>query len=160
MAKKDEVILDFSEVRPFEPLDPGPLYLCRVRALDVSMAASGQKKSHCELEVLAPEEVQVENWEQNDEAPGGMVSVGMSERKTKAAGRIFFREFSLQPQALPFLYQFIKALDPDAELNEAFVYKPEEYIGLECTVKMHNEAFQEQIRPRVDRIYPASRHWS
>jgi len=157
MAKSDKVILDFSEVRPFEPLDPSELYQCRVRALDVSTAQSGQPKSHCELEILTPEDVLVEGWEQDDEAAGGMKSVGMTERTTRAAGRILFREFSLQPQALPFLYQFLKAVDPDVELTEAWEYKPEEYIGLECSAKIHNEAFQEQIRARIDRIYPAAR---
>jgi len=158
-VKGPEEILDFSEVRPFEPLDSSRIYLCKVRALDISRsAASGEKKSHCELEIIAPEEVNVETWEPDDEAEGGMSFAGLADRTTRAAGRVLFREYSLQSKALPFLYQLLKALDPEVELNEAFRYRPEDWIGMECAVKIRNEAFQEQIRPRVQNVYPASRY--
>ena len=137
-----EEILDFSQVRPFEPLDSKEVYHVRITDLDISRAASsGEKKSHCEMTIIAPEEVAVEEWEPDDEAEGGMSLAGLSDRKTRAEGRKLFREFSLQPKALPFLYQLLKALDPKVELNEAFRYDPAKYIGLECAVKIRNEAF-------------------
>lgn len=157
-GKGPEEILDFSQVRPFEPLDSKLTYLVRVRTLDISRSQAGEKKSHCELEVVAPSEVGVEEWEVDDEAEGGMSFVGLSDRKTRSDGRIFFREYSLQPKALPFLHQLLKALDSTVELNEAFRYRPEDWIGMECAVKIRNEAFQEQIRPRVQNVYPASRY--
>ena len=150
-------ILDFSNVRPFEPLDSTVRYRTRVTVLEPGVAAqSGQRKSHCEMTILAPEEVKVEEWEADDEAEHGMSFVGLSDRTTRAEGRKLFREFSHQEKALPFLYQLLKALKPDIELNEAFRYNPAEFVGLECDVKIKNEAFQEQIRPRVNNIYPAS----
>ncbi|KKK46978.1 hypothetical protein LCGC14_3159850, partial [marine sediment metagenome] len=153
-----EEILDFSQVRPFEPLDSTVRYRVKVSELDISKAASsGEKKSHCEMTILAPEEVKVENWEPDEEATGGMSFIGLTDKTTRAEGRKLFREFSLQPKALPFLYQLLKALDPSVELNEAFRYNPANYIGLECVVKVKNEAFQEQIRPRVNNIYPAGK---
>jgi len=113
--------------------------------------------SNAELTILAPEEVRVETWEPDDEAEGGMKFIGLSDRTTKAAGRKLFRTFSLQPKALPFLYQFLKALNPDVELNEAFRYRPADWIGMELAVKGKNEAYQEQIRLRPMNLYPASR---
>lgn len=157
-GKGPEEILDFSQVRPFEPLDSTERYRVRIRDLDISVAAaSGEKKSHCEMTILAPEEVKVENWEPDDEADGGAKFIGLTDKMTRAEGRILFREYSLQPKALPFLYQLLKALDPNVELNEAFRYNPASYIGLECAVKIKNEAFQEQIRPRVQNIYPVGK---
>ena len=163
MAKPDEVILDFSQVRPFEPLSPKVRYLTRVTALDISKAAGGGPKSHCELTIEAPEEVQVEEWAADEEAEGGfkkgeglVVDDKGSPVMTKSKGRKLFREFSLQPRALPFLYEFIKAVDPEAELDEKFRYNPKNYVGLQCVATINNEAFGEQVRPRVRRLYPAS----
>jgi len=157
-----EVILDFSQVRPFEPLDPSTRYLARVTKLDISKSGAGRPKSHCELTIEAPAEVQVEEWISDEDAEGGMAQVGPkvdgngNPVMTRAKGRILFREFSLEPQALPFLYEFIKAVDLDAKLDESFRYKPENYMGLPCAVTIRNEAFEEQIRARVRRMYPAS----
>ena len=157
-----EVILDFSQVKPFEPLDPSARYLVRCTKLDISKASSGGPKSHCELTIVSPDEVQVEEWIPDEEAEGGMRKVGMLTDKdgnpvtTRAKGRLLFREFSLQPQALPFLYEFIKAVDPGAELDESFRYNPNNYMGLTAACTIQNEAFEEQIRARVRRMYPAS----
>lgn len=157
-----EVILDFSQVRPFEPLDPSKSYQVRVTKLDLSTSQAGNPKSHCELTIEGPEEVQVEEWAPQEGAPGGMVKKGLkvdgsgNPVMTKAKGRMLFREFSLEPQALPFLYEFIRAVDPKAVLNESFRYKPEAYMGLPATVTINNEAFDEQIRARVRRMTPAS----
>ncbi len=156
---ENEEILDFSEVRPFEPLDDREIYKVRVTNMEKGVSnRSNQKKVTCEMTIIGPEEVAIEEWEPDEEAEGGMKKVGYSERTVKASGRKLFREFSLQSQALPFLYQLLKALDPDVQLNEAFVFKPGDWIGMEASAKLHNEAFEEQIRPRVDRIYPADRY--
>ncbi len=157
-----EVVLDFSQVRPFEPLDPNTNYLVRVTKLDISKSQAGKPKSHCELTIEGPEEVQVEEWAPDEEAEGGMTRVGpKTDDKgnpvmTKAKGRVLFREFSLESKALPFLYEFIRAVDPSAELNESFRYNPNNYMGLTAACTIQNEAYDEQIRSRVRRMYPAS----
>ena len=159
MAK--EIVLDFSGVRPFEPLDPSIVYKIRVDKLENGQGPSGPK-SHCEMSILGPTEVQVEEWIPDEEAPGGMVKSGMKTDSkgnavmTRAEGRKLFREFSLTPQALPFLHEFIRAVDPTAKLNDKFRYNPDNYVGLEGACKVTNEAFNEQIRARVARMYPAS----
>lgn len=157
-----EVILDFSQVKPFEPLDPTQTYLYRVTKLDIGKSAQNKPKSHCELTIEAPEEVQVEEWIPKEDAEGGMVKVGPKVDDkgkpvmTRCKGRILFREFSLEPQALPFLHEFIKSVDPSAELNESFRYNPDNYMGLTGSCTINNEAFNEQIRARVRRMGPAS----
>ena len=166
MAKKpDEVVLDFSQVKPFEPLDPATRYSVRVTKLDISKSAAGKPKSHCELTIESPGEVQVEEWIPDDGAEGGMVRIGPKVDAngdpvmTSSKGRMLFREFSLEPQALPFLYEFIKAVDPGAVLDETFRYDPRKYEGLVAACTINNEAFDEQIRARVRRMYaiPASK---
>ena len=157
-----EVVLDFSQVRPFEPLDPSQMYKVRVTKLDLGSSAAGKPKSSCQLTVTAPAEVQVEEWIPKEDAEGGMVKAGpKTDDKghpvmTRAEKRVFFREFSLEPQALPFLYEFLKAVDPTVVLDEKFRYNPNTYMGLEGTCTITNEAFNEQIRARVKRMYPAS----
>ena len=157
-----EIVLDFSGVRPFEPLDPSVIYKVRVTKLDLSESQAGAPKSHCELTILAPDEVQVEEWVPDEDADGGARKVGMKEDAkgnpvtTRAAGRILFREFSLQPQALPFLHEFIRSVDPKAKLDEKFRYNPDKLVGLEGACTITNEAFNEQIRARVKRMLPAS----
>ena len=159
MAK--EIVLDFSGVRPFEPLDPSIVYKIRVDKLENGQGPSGPK-SHCEMSILGPTEVQVEEWIPDEEAPGGMVKSGMKTDSkgnavmTRAEGRKLFREFSLTPQALPFLHEFIRSVDPTAKLNDKFRYNPDNYVGMEGACKVTNEAFNEQIRARVARMYPAS----
>jgi len=157
-VETEEEILDFSDVRPFEPLDDRVLYKVRVDTMEKGLSQrSAQKKIRCEFSILEPDEVAVEEWEPDESAPGGAKKVGYSDRTTRAAGRKLFREYSLQSQALPFLYQLLKALDPNVELNEAFRFNPADWIGMEAAVRIHNEAFEEQIRPRIDRVYPVSR---
>jgi len=132
-ARSGEVILDFSGVRPFEPLDErddkGNLmyYACEVTALRLGKAKKGGgPKASLELTVKSP---------------------------GKYAKRKLFSEYSLQPQALPFLYEFIKAVDPDENLGEDFRFNPDRYIGLSCAVTVVNEKFEEQTRSRVKKIF-------
>ena len=160
-----EVILDFSGVRPFEPLDPSRQYKVRVSKLENGQGPSGPK-SHCELTIVGPDEVQVEEWIPDEEVDGGARRVGMKVDSkgnpvmTKASGRILFREFSLQPQALPFLHEFIRSVDPSAKLDDKFRYDPDKFVGLEGVCTITNEAFNEQIRARVKRMYVASAYKS
>jgi len=141
-----EVVLDFSGVKPFEPMDPDLVYLCQVSNLTLGTSkAAGKPKVSAELTVKGPEEVEV--VELDGTRPG---------RNTRAAGRKLFREYSLEEKALPFLHEFIKAADPEADLGEDFRFNPQNYMGLEVAVKIQNEEYQEQIRPRVGRVLPAS----
>jgi len=157
-----EVVLDFSDVKPFEPLDGARRYHVRVTKMENGRSKEGNPKTHCELAILAPEEVQVEEWVEDESAEGGMRQVGLKEDSegapvmTKAKGRLLFREFSLMPRALPFLYEFIKSVEPGAVLDDKFRYNPGNYMGLEAVVSIQNEAFDEQIRARVKRMYPVS----
>lgn len=130
----DEVVLDFSAVKPFEPLEENQWYLCGVSSFELGRAKperGGGPKASLVLAVKEPEAY---------------------------VNRKLFREYSLQPQALPFLYQLIRAIDPTAVLDEKFVFNPHKYIGMECAVRVRNEEFEEQIRSRVGTIAPASRY--
>lgn len=159
MAKGDtkEVVLDFSGVKPFEPMDGDKTYLCAITGLKLGTAkSSGDPKASLELTIKAPDEVAVEEWVPDKKADGGMAYSTTLDKTTKASGRKLFREYSLKPEALPFLYELIKSADPSAELNESFKLNTEDYMGLEVACRIKNEAFNEQIRPRVQRILPAS----
>jgi len=132
-----EVVLDFSGVKPFDPLDErdeqGNLayYLCTVLNFTLGKAKStGDDKVSLILSVDEP---------------------------AKFAKRQLFREYSLKPQAMPFLHEFIKAADPSAKLDDQFRFNPANYIGLKVAVTVENEAFEEQIRSRVKKIYPSSK---
>lgn len=158
-----EVVLDFSQVKPFEPIDPTVTYQVRVTKLENRPSkSSGKPTSHCELTIEAPEEVQVEEWVPDEAAEGGMVKIGPKVDgkgrpvMTRAKGRLLFREYSLDPKALPFLYEFIKALDPGAKMDEKFRYDPNKFMGLVGAATIQNEAFNEQVRARVRRMLPAS----
>lgn len=158
-----EVILDFSAVKPFEPLDSSRIYLSRVSANTRGKGPAGPT-SAAEFTIEAPDEVPVEEWLPDDSAEGGFVKgdgIVLDDNgdavMTKAKGRKLFRNFSHAPQALPFLHEFIRGVDPEGpELNETFKYKEVNYVGLQCAVKISNEAFEEQVRPRVKKILPAS----
>lgn len=142
----NEVVLDFSGVKPFEPMDPDQIYLTQVTGFKLGTAkSSGESKASLELTIKAPEEVEVVTLDGKKQG-----------RMTKAVNRKLFREYSLKAEALPFLYEFLKSADPDVKLGEGFRLKTEEYMGLEVAAKIQNEEFNEQIRPRVKRILPAS----
>lgn len=133
-----EVVLDFSGVKPFEPLEErdedGALkvYLTQVTNMTLGRGPKGPKVS-VELTIMQPE---------------------------ANAKRKLFREFSLVPQALPFLYALLKACNSTVELGESFRFKPAEWLGSQCAVTIKNEPFEEQIRSRVDRVYAASKYRS
>lgn len=134
-AKIEEVVLDFSGIRPFEPLDErdeqGRLkyYLCQVSNIRLGRGPMGPKAS-VELTVVKPD---------------------------KYAKRKLFREYSLLSQALPFMYEFIKAATGE-EPEETFRFKPAELLGTQVAVTIQNEEFEEQIRSRVRKVYPASKY--
>lgn len=132
MPGQEEVILDFSGVKPYEPLEEGKWYLVQISKFEVGRAAparGGGPKISAEFTVTVPEQYE---------------------------GRKLFREFSLQPQALPFLHQLLHVVAPEEELGEDFILKPSDYIGAELAVRIKNEEFEEQIRSRIARMAPAS----
>ena len=151
----DEEILDFSGVTPFEPLDETTMYLVKTSNLRKDTSSTGKKMAVAEMEIVSPEEVRAEVWEPDEE--GNLVKVGLSDKMIKAKGRKLFRNFTLEPQALPFLYNYLKAMDPEVELNEAFRFIPAEWIGMQLCVKGTNEAYNEQVRLRPNNVYPVSR---
>ena len=155
---EDEEILDFSGVSTFEPLDSRVIYLCRTSNLEKREASTGNKMYVAELEIVAPEKVTKEIWEPDEEAEGGMRFVGHSDEEVNAKGRKLFRNFTLDPQSRPFLHNYLKAMDPKVELNEAFRFKPAEWIGMELAVKGQNRAYQEQIRLQPNSLYLANRY--
>lgn len=154
----DEEILDFSGVTPFEPLDSREIYLVRTTKLDKKDTSTGSKMYTAELEVVGPTEVVKEIWEPDEDAEGGMKFVGYSDEKIKATGRKLFRNFSLEPQSRPFLYNYLKAMNPGVVLNEAFRLRPAEWIGMELAIKGQNRAYNEQVRLQPNNLYPANRY--
>lgn len=163
-ATPGQVILDFSQVKPFEPLNSAQVYLCRVTGNALGRSKEGGPKTSVELTIEGPEMVQVEEWLPDENADGGLkkgrgLVIDEKTNKpsmTKAKGRKLFREYSLQSQALPFLYEFIKAINPESEMGEGFRFVPENYMGFQVAVKIQNEAFEEQVRARVKKVLPAS----
>lgn len=156
-----DAILDFSQVKPFEPIDGKEIYDAVVEEAKRGVGPKGPKTSVV-FSITGPEEVKAEEWVADDEAEGGMISTGeykLDENgdvlMVKATNRKLFREYSHDPKALPFLYEFIKAVDPQAELGEGFKFNEKDYIGLPVRVKIKNEAYEEQIRPRVSKVLPA-----
>ena len=131
----EAVTLDFSGVKPFEPLDERredgsiQVYLCQVTNVVFGQGPSGPKAS-VELSVLQPEKYE----------------------KHK-----LFREYSLLGQALPFLYEYLQASVPGIQLGENFRFTPAEYLGTKVAVTVENEMFDEQVRSRVKKVYPVSK---
>lgn len=154
----DEEILDFSGVSTFEPLDSRVTYLCKTSNLEKREASTGNKMYVAEIEIVAPEMVTKEIWEPDEEAEGGMRFVGHSDETIKAKGRKLYRNFTLNKESLPFLYNYLRAMDPSVELNEAYRLKPAEWIEMQLAVKGQNRAYQEQIRLQPNNLYPASRY--
>lgn len=140
-GEQDFVPIDFSGVTPFEPLDEARIYLTQVSALVPGTGPSGGKV-RAELTVQKPEEIEVE------------VEGKVTTLKTK--GRKLFREYSLLPQSLPYFYEFLRAVDPNVVLGKDFKFKPSDYVGLECAVRVQNEEYDEQIRSKVRKVLPAS----
>ena len=161
MGEDKEVTIDFSSVKPFDPLDQDRMYRYSVRDMVVGEGPQGPK-IRTELTIDAPDEVQAEEWSY-DEDGHPVAKTGMMEKDgkpvmTRAKGRLLFREFSLLPQALPYFHGFLKSLDPTVELGSKFKLKAEEWIGLQGAAKIENEPYEEQIRARVKATYPASRY--
>lgn len=156
VATKEEEILDFSQVKPFDPLDSSRMYKVRVTDLHNEIASTGKKMVVAEFTVLAPEIVNTEDWIEDDN--GDLKFSAKSDKIIKAEGRKLFRNFTKTPEALPFLYNFLKACDPEVELNEAFRFRPAEWIGSELAVRGKNNPYQEQVRLSPDKVYPVSKY--
>jgi len=139
-AEKGEVTIDFSGVRPFDPLREDLVYLTTVDKMDLGQGPKG-KKVHVELVVNQPEEIEIET-------ESGTQTI-------KVEGRRLFREYSLAPQALPFFHEMLRALG-EKDLGSSFKFNSKNYLGEQVAVKVKNEEFEEQIRSRVNKVLPAS----
>ncbi len=163
MAKED-LVLDFTGVKPFEPLDEKVIYLNEITDLKKGKAASsGEDKYSLILTIKGPD--QVKAMATTEDAEGHLKLTGEYKVDkdgnpvvTKCAGRKLFREYSCKPEALPFLHEFLRgAGEDDKSLStKRFVMKPEKYIRLQIACKIKNEVYDEQVRARVQRILPAS----
>ncbi len=145
----DEVALDFSGVKPFEAMDEGTIYLCSTDSLKLGTSKNQNPKASLVATIVAPDEAPVADFD-------GSNQIGVLDRTTKAKNRKLFREFSLLPDALPFLYEYVKAVDPEVVLDENFVLKTKEYTGLRFACKIKNREYEGTIRPDIKRILPES----
>jgi len=152
----DGVVLDFTGVKPFEPLDEKAVYLIGVDS--ITPAVSGETQNpmmKAVFSIKGPQEVQAMGTKEED----GEVSLTgeYAGHATKAAGRKLFRNYMLQENALPFLYEFVKGVDPKADLNtKNFQFKPAAYIGLEAACRIKNRVYNGQVQSDVARVLPVS----
>jgi len=132
----DEVYLDFSGVKPFEPLEETTpegkkkFYLTEVTNVTLAKGPKGPY-AVVEFTVTAPPE---------------------------GAKRKLFRNYSFTPESLPFLHEFVRACNPEAVLDENFAFRPADYIGSECAVTIENREYEEQIRSGVKKVHPAEKY--
>ncbi len=145
----DSVALDFSGVKPFEAMDEGVVYLCQADKLELGTSKNQNPKVHLEASILGPEEVSVADFD-------GKSQVGVLDKKTKAKGRKLFREYSLIADALPFLFEFLKGIDPEAELDENFIFKPKDWMGQQFACKIKLEEYNGVINARIARVLPVT----
>ena len=132
----DEMILDFSGVKPFEPL--------------LERGESGKEMVYlCVVENIEPRS--------GPKGPMEMVTFTVQEPE-EYKRRKLFRNYSLTTEALPFLHEFIKACNPKKELGEAFRWNRKEYLGAQVGVTVQNEEYQEQIRSRPKKIWPKEKY--
>ncbi len=157
-----EMVLDFSGVKPFEALDEKVVYKIQVDSMAPATAkSSGDPKISAVFTIIGPSDVKAMDvaGEGDQMKLTGEYKVGKDGEPimTKSKGRKLFREYSLKPDALPFLHEFIKAMDPKADLDsKTFRFNPTKYVGLTGACKIKNEVYQEQVRARVQRVLPAS----
>ena len=151
-----DVVLDFTGVKPFEPLDEKVVYLVGVDSITPAISGETQKPmDKVVFTIKGPAEVQAMGTKEED---GEVTLTGdYAGHTTKAAGRKLFRNYMLQENAMPFLYEFIKGVDPSADLNtKTFQFKPAAYIGLEAACRIKNRVYNGQVQSDVARILPAS----
>ena len=163
VVEEEGVALDFSGVKPFEPLDERPNYLVMITKLSEIHKAKGSdtKVSDAEFTILGPDEVVAADWKVDDDGKAQLTGGFKADEDgspvmTKSKGRKLFRTYPIQDNALPFLHELIKAADPKADLSGKFNYVPSKYVGITVAVKIKNEGFNEQIRARVQRVMPKS----
>ena len=164
----DEVALDMSQVKPFEAIDDRIPYRCRVDKIEIKKASTGADAAFVEFVVTEPKEVQgisavldkkgnlVLDSDGNAQVGDPMVDAEGNPVMVKSENRRLFRTYTFGGSALPFLHEFSKAADPSIELNENFIFKPANYLGLDVGVRVKNEGYQEQIRARVAKVIPVS----
>ncbi|KKM76870.1 hypothetical protein LCGC14_1375840 [marine sediment metagenome] len=160
----DEVALDMSTVKPFEAMDASIPYRVRLSDGKIEKASTGADVFNAVFDVVSPEEVQgigvlvdkkgnpVLTDEGHVQVGDPMVDEAGNAVMVQAAKRKLFRIFTLTEKAYPFLHEMVRALDPNQVLDENFVFKPKEYIGLEAMARIKNEGYEEQIRARITRL--------
>ena len=128
--------MDFSTVKPFDPLperdENGKVLIYPCVIFNIETGKKGPKGEYdvVDFEVQGPE---------------------------KYKKRRLFRNYSTTEQSLPFYMELLTAANKDADLGSDFVMSIEEWVGLPVGIGVENETYDEQIRSRVKRVYPASK---
>ncbi len=156
----NEVALDMSGVKPFEPMSTKVTYQASISKCE-NEEIKGRKGSFqalVELTITAPEEVEAVDctFDEKGKSTSEVVKTDKNGDPvmTKAKGRKLFRRYSYNPDALPFLHELVRASDPTKVLDENFIFKPVEYVGLAVGVKIENTQYEEQVRANAKRILP------
>ena len=155
-ANPNEVVLDFTGVKPFEPLDEKATYLIGVDSLaNVTSAENKEPMVKAVFSIKGPAEVQAMGTKEED---GEVKLTGeYAGHTTRAAGRKLFRNYLYKPEALPFLYEFIRGVEPGVDLNtKTFKFNLAKYIGLEAACRIKNRVYNGQVQSDIARILPAS----
>jgi hypothetical protein len=160
--KSKEEVLDFGGVKPFEPMNSKAMVLAAVTGCERAAGPKGPM-SNVEFTITSPDEIAVEEWIEDAEAEGGYVKgdgIVMVDddnaKMTKAKGRKLYRSYSHTPDALPFLYEFVKAAKPGTDLTGKFKMVEKDFIGVVLALKFKNEAYEEQIRGKPSKCLPAA----
>jgi len=128
--------MDFSVVKPFDPLpekdESGKsfIYPCIIFNIEIDREGPKGKYDVVDFEVQGP---------------------------AQFLKRRLFRNYSITGQSLPFYQELLRSANPDVELGSDFIMNREDWIGLPVGIQVENEKFEEQIRSRVKRVFPASK---
>jgi len=127
----EDLVLDFSVVKEYEPVAEDRPYLAVVTKMEIGKAASGQRKATLELVVESPVEFK-----------GHRLGVDMS----------------LQPQALFNFYNLLVACGESPEQLQAGKLKiqPEKYLGLAVVTYVRNETYNDITRSKPRRFRSAA----
>lgn len=140
-------VMDFSDIKPFEPLDPTILYKSLVTVCKKN--TSGKTPSyHTEFTITAPETV--------DGVVG--ITTDKTGNTVNAKNRKVMKEFYLTPKAKVFLYEFIKACNPEADLTvKNFKMNGADYEGSEVCITIENKESSKdsaKFYPNLKRVLP------
>jgi hypothetical protein len=127
IGTEDEI--DFSGIKPFEPIDPSVKYKALVTVCKKGVSGSGGATYPVEFTITAPDVVD------------GVVGATTEKtgNKVNAKNRKIFKSYSKSPKALGFLYEFINACKPGTPLGAGFKMIPEDYVGCEVVLTITNK---------------------